>query len=65
VIAAALPEPCTDGQLVLDVRFVSTSGGRWQAVGVGCTVGEAIAVARGSLPDGTWVAVSWDDLYGD
>jgi len=28
-------------------------------------VAEAIEAAREALPDGTWVAVSWDDLYGD
>jgi hypothetical protein len=65
VIAAAVVDLATRRQLVLDVRFVSMAGGRWQAVGVGRTVAEAIALARESLPDGTWVAVSWEDLYGE
>jgi hypothetical protein len=65
VIAAVLVDPCVHRRLVLDVRFVSTLGERWQAVGVGCTMEEALEFAREGLPEGTWVAVSWDDLYGD
>jgi hypothetical protein len=65
MIAAAPVELCTGCELVLDVRFASRAGERWQAVGVCCTVDDAIAFARQSLPDGTWIAVSWDDLYGD
>jgi hypothetical protein len=65
MIAAAPVELSTGCEVVLDVRFASRTGDRWQAVGVGCTVADAIAFARESLPDGTWIAVSWDDLYGD
>jgi hypothetical protein len=52
-------------EIVLHVRFKSSTGLTWAAVGGGTSVGDAIESARESLPDGTWVAVSWDDLYGD
>jgi hypothetical protein len=52
-------------QQVLLVKFKSVAGLRWAAVGGGATVAEAIESAREGLPGGTWIAVSWDDLYGE
>jgi xanthine/CO dehydrogenase XdhC/CoxF family maturation factor len=61
-LAAARRRPIR--QVVLRVDFES-NGRRWAAIGGGATVRDAIAAARESLPDGTWTAVSWNDLYGD
>ena len=53
-------------QIVLSVELESRTGRRWQAVGGGSTLEEAIAFARASAPDGQyWRVVHIDDLYGD
>jgi hypothetical protein len=63
--AAAAPRLRAVESVVLHVRFASTAGAKRTALGGGTTVGEAIGSAREALPRGTWVAVSWDELYGD
>jgi hypothetical protein len=53
-------------QRVLAVEFRAPDGRRWNAIGGGPTVAAAIAYARESCPDdATWVAVGWNDLYGE
>jgi hypothetical protein len=53
-------------QRVLAVEFRAPDGRRWNAIGGGATVAAAIAYARESCPDdATWVAVGWNDLYGE
>ena len=62
-LPAAAPSP---EQHVLLVRFRSADGRRWQAIGGGETVSDAIAWARESCPgDASWIAESWNDAYGD
>jgi hypothetical protein len=61
----AAPRLAPVRQQLLTVTFKSTAGRTWSAVGGGATVAEAIEAARESLPGGTWVAVAWDDLYGE
>jgi len=59
------PPPAPE-QHVLAVEFHSPEGRRWNAIGGGTTVAEAITFARESCPDGVvWEAVSWNDLYGE
>lgn len=56
----------THGQHVLMVEFTSPDGRRWQAVGGGDTLADAVAFARDSCPtDTSWQPVDWNDLYGD
>lgn len=66
---AVIPFPSTRAaheQHVLMVEFASRDGRRWQAVGGGDTLADAIAFARDSCPsDTTWQPVDWNDLYGD
>jgi hypothetical protein len=51
---------------VLTVEFRSTDGRAWRAIGGGPTITDAISSARECCPGGTtWVAVRWNDLYGD
>ena len=51
---------------VLMVDLTSSDGRTWWAVGVGNTVGEALAFAQDSCPaDTTWQPTRWSDLYGD
>jgi hypothetical protein len=53
-------------QRILAVEFRSADGRRWNAIGGGATVAEAIIYARESCPDDEpWDAVSWNDLYGE
>ena len=58
--------PAVAEQRILAVPFRSLDGRRWQAIGGGATVAEAITCAVESCPDDTtWHPVSWNDLYGD
>ena len=51
---------------VLMVDLASSDGRTWRAIGVGDTVGEALAFARDSCPTGTtWQPTGWSDLYGE
>jgi hypothetical protein len=72
--AAALPRsdqqptvrPLTSKQQLLAVEFHSTDGRTWRAIGGGPTITEAISSAHESCPtDTTWIAASWNELYGD
>jgi hypothetical protein len=57
--------PAAPEQCILAVWFRSPDGRRWQAVGGGATVAEAITCAVESCPDNTtWHPVRWNDLYG-
>jgi hypothetical protein len=50
---------------LLNVDFESPDGRDWTAIGGGESVAEAIAAARGSLPEGSWSVARWNHLYGD
>ena len=58
-------EPSGFDAYLLNVDFESPGGGDWSAIGGGESVAEAIAAARGSLPDGSWSVARWNHLYGD
>ncbi|MGZ4315955.1 MAG: hypothetical protein ACXVRS_08970 [Gaiellaceae bacterium] len=61
-----LPVAPTHEQRILAVEFRSPDGRHWKAIGGGATVAAAITDAHLNCPDGaTWVAVSWNDLYGE
>jgi hypothetical protein len=58
--------PTVPTEQLLAVEFHSTDGRSCHAIGGGPTITEAISCARESCPDEvTWVAVRWNDLYGD
>lgn len=55
-----------DVQHVLMVEFAAPDGRRWQAIGGGDSLADAIAFARDSCPAGaTWRPSGWSELYGD
>jgi hypothetical protein len=59
-------KPAATRQHVLMVEFTSTDGRRWQAIGGGDTLADAIAFAHDSCPaDATWNPAGWNDAYGD
>jgi len=58
-------EPSVFNAYLLNVDFESPDGGDWSAIGGGESVAEAIAAARGSLPNGSWSVARWNHLYGD
>lgn len=52
--------------LVMRIDFEANNGRRWQAIGGGRSLDEAIAFARESAPAGQyWRVVRVADLYGD
>jgi hypothetical protein len=53
-------------QVVLLVELCEPNGGRWEAIGGGATVAEAIEFALASAPaDRKWKPVSWTEPYSD
>ena len=61
--AAPSPSP---GQRLLAVEFRTSDGRPWHAIGGGPTTTDAISSAHESCPrEATWIAVRWNDLYGD
>ena len=53
-------------QIVVTVELETPGGSRWQAIGGGSSLADAIAFARESAPDGRyWRVVRVSDLYGD
>ena len=60
------PATAARDQHILNVDFRSPDGRRWQAIGGGASIAEAIRFAREACPDNIrWDPVGWDDLYGD
>lgn len=53
--------------LRLAVTLLADDGAKWEAVGGGATVNEALAFAVASAPAGgrKWRPVYWHELYGD
>ena len=63
---ASFETPRPSGTRVLGVRLAGPGGERWSTVGIGETLGEALAWARESAPSGTsWLVSGWAELYGD
>ena len=53
-------------QRIVAVDFEANDGSRWQAIGGGRSLDEAIAYALQSTPAGRyWRAIRTSDLYGD
>jgi hypothetical protein len=52
---------------VFAVTLLADDGAKWEAVGGGATVNEALAFAVASAPAGgrKWRPVYWHELYGD
>ena len=64
------PEPATAAerfnQHILHVTFESRDGAHRSAFGGGETVAEAVAAARGELPDDAeWYVNGWSPVYGE
>ena len=53
-------------QRIIRVSLRAQTGERWDAIGGGTSVDEAIAFAVASAPgDRRWRVVRWRDVYGD
>jgi hypothetical protein len=60
------PEPGRGRQVVVSVELEAAGGRRWQAIGGGASLSDALAFARESAPGGrAWRVVRVTDLYGD
>jgi hypothetical protein len=67
-MSSADPEPraARDGGRVVQVEFEAREGRRWQAIGGGADLEQAVAFARASTPEGHyWRVIRIQDLYGD
>jgi hypothetical protein len=65
LVAVETPQPQRE-QVVVSVDFRGPKGQRWNAIGGGATLLEALTYARAAAPEGVaWVAVRWTDVYGD
>jgi hypothetical protein len=52
--------------VLLSVRLAGSKGERWEAIGIGSSLAEALDWARESAPAGvSWLVCSWSDTYGD
>ena len=52
--------------VVLNVRLAGSQGERWDAIGIGSTLADALDWALESAPAGvSWLVASWSETYGD
>ena len=60
------PEAHVHSTVVLNVRLAGNDGERWDAIGIGSTLADALDWALESAPAGvSWLVASWSETYGD
>jgi hypothetical protein len=63
---AAAQDACMSRQRIIRVSLEAQTGERWDAIGGGESVEEAIGFAVESAPnDRRWSVVEWRDVFGD